>query len=165
MDIILTVIAYLFVAFAILYDIFTLIAIRKRKKAGVLEIRRPIGISVVCTAFCLALLTLFTMAKFSWEADPGEYKYYFVLCFCSLSCVSDVLWDTWEMTLEGDKIGVRKFFRVKYYSLQDIIYDRTMVYYRGKKIFTLYARYYEIPDAFEWQLQQREKFQISQIKF
>ena len=163
MDIMLTVIAYILIVFAILYDIITLIGMRKRKKAGVSEIRRPISISVAFNILSLASITLCTISHFSSEIELDKYR--FALFLFPLACVFFVLWDTWGMTLDGDKIGVRKFFRVKYYSLQDILYDKTRVYYRGKKLFTLDARYFVIPVAFEWQLQQREKFQISQVKF
>ena len=163
MDITLTVFAYILIVFAILYDIFTLIGMWKRKKAGVLEIRRPISISVSFTVLSLVSITFFTIANYFSEIELDKYR--FALFLFPLACVFFVLWDTWGMTLDGDKIGVRRFFRVKYYSLQDILYDKTRVYYRGKKIFTLDARYFVIPAAFEWQLQQREKFQISQVTF
>lgn len=153
-DIVFTIIVFGLLAFSVIYCIYTSIAIYKRKKAGIAEMRSPITITIFFTVLGLIGMILSCELYFKSRISAGEYHYALIM---SSSAFAMVLWDTYRVTIEGDKVAVRRFFHVKYYSMKEIVLSGATVYYNGKKIFRLSGRYYIATPTFERELEKAKK--------
>ncbi len=153
-DIVFTIIDFGLLAFSVIYCIYTSIAIYKRKKAGIGEMRSPITITIFVTVLGLILMILICVSYFNSKITAQKYHNTLLIPLLVFACV---LWDTYRVTIEGDKVAVRIFFHVKYYPLKDIVLSGGMVYYNGKKIFSLPGRYLIATPTFMWEIRQRTK--------
>ena len=134
MDLVWDVSFYTIYAFTALYFVVSLIQLFRKKKAGLPEDRTAHTPVAACgAAFGIALGIVFLILGFT----PRK------LFMDAVLCAFLVMWDAWRIiTIDGDKLIIRRYFWKKTCKLEDIEIDGLWARYEGKKLFFLFKKDY-----------------------